>query len=203
MLLHVGGGQWYKNLPGVIHLYAHYAAQVDTPLPLWCVSPETSEAVRRALGKVPTAGKVLFFNDLESRVLQAAYSMAEAFLFPSLAEGFGWPLIEAQACGCPVITTDEAPMNEVGGDAAEYLPRLEAGGDIDVWASNGARQLIKVLSRTPEEKRRVAQRAARWVAQFSVDGAINSYLTIYRAVLSHSQVGGQGADMPVDGRAKA
>jgi glycosyltransferase involved in cell wall biosynthesis len=202
MVLHVGGGQWYKNLPGVIHLYAHYAAEVEAPLPLWCVSPDPNSAVRSALRKVPAAGKVVFFNSVESRVLQAAYSMAEALLFPSLAEGFGWPLIEAQACGCPVITTDEPPMNEVGGDAAEYLPRLNVGDDIDLWASNGARQLIRVLSRTPEEKRKVAERAMTWAAQFSVDKAIDSYLAIYRAVLNLS-VGGHGAASPVDERAKA
>jgi glycosyltransferase involved in cell wall biosynthesis len=202
MLLHVGGGQWYKNLPGVIHLYAHYAAEVDVPLPLWCVSPEPNSAVQRALLKVPAAGKVLFFNNLESRVLQAAYSMADALLFPSLAEGFGWPLIEAQACGCPVVTTDEAPMNEVAGDAAEYLPRLNAGDDIDIWASNGARQLIKILSRTPDEKRKFAERAVAWSAQFSNDKAIDSYLTIYRAVLSLTG-GGHGAASPFDERAKA
>jgi glycosyltransferase involved in cell wall biosynthesis len=202
MLLHVGGGQWYKNLPGVIHLYARYVAGADVPLPLWCVSPAPNSAVRAALRKVPAAGNVLFFNNLDSRVLQAAYSMADAFLFPSLAEGFGWPLIEAQACGCPVLTTDEAPMNEVGGDSAEYLPRLNPGDDIDLWASNGARQLAKVLSRTPEEKRSAAERAVTWAAQFSVDKAIDSYLTIYRAVLSLT-LGGQRADMPVDERAKA
>ena len=202
MLLHVGGGQWYKNLPGVIQLYAHYAAEVDAPLPLWCVSPEPNAAVRRALHDVPAARKVLFFNNVESRVLQAAYSMADAFVFPSLAEGFGWPLIEAQACGCPVITTDEAPMNEVGGDAAEYLPRLNVGDDIDLWATNGARRLVKVLSRTPEEKRRVAERGAVWAAQFSVDKAIDSYLAIYRRVLSLTP-GGHGAIAPVDERAKA
>jgi glycosyltransferase involved in cell wall biosynthesis len=202
MLLHVGGGQWYKNLPGVIHLYAHYAAEVGAPLPLWCVSPKPNSAVRRALRKVPAVGKVLFFNSLESRVLQAAYSMADAFLFPSLAEGFGWPLIEALACGCPVVTTDEAPMNEVGGDAAEYLPRFNAGEDIDIWASNGARQLIRVLSRTPEEKRKFAERAVTWSAQFSNDKAIDSYLTIYRTVLSLTR-GGHGAASPLDERAKA
>jgi glycosyltransferase involved in cell wall biosynthesis len=183
-------------------LYAHYAAEVDAPLPLWCVSPEPNSAVQRALREVPAAGKVLFFNNLESRVLQAAYSTADALLFPSLAEGFGWPLIEAQACGCPVVTTDEAPMNEVGGDAAEYLPRLNAGDDIGIWASNGARQLIKILSRTPDEKRIFAERAMAWSAQFSNDKAIDSYLTIYRTVLSLTR-GGHGAASPFEARAKA
>jgi glycosyltransferase involved in cell wall biosynthesis len=183
MLLHVGGGQWYKNLPGVIHLYAHYAAQVDAPLPLWCVSPEPNDAVRRALLAVPSAGKVFFFSNLESRVLQAAYSTAEAFLFPSIAEGFGWPLVEAQACGCPVMTTDAAPMNEVAGDAAVYLPRFRAGDNMDAWASNGAKQLVMLLSRTPELKREHAERAVAWSAQFSADKAIESYLNVYGSVL--------------------
>jgi glycosyltransferase involved in cell wall biosynthesis len=202
MVLHVGGGQWYKNLPGVIHLYTHYAAEVVAPLPLWCVSPDPNSTVRSALRKVPAAGRVFFFNNLESRVLQAAYSMADAFLFPSLAEGFGWPLIEAQACGCPVITTDEAPMNEVGGDSAEYLPRFKADGDIDSWASNGARRLIKVLSRTPEEKRQFAERAVSWSAHFSVDKAIDSYLTIYGNILNLT-CGGHGVASPFNERAKA
>ncbi len=202
MLLHVGGGQWYKNLPGVIHLYARYAGEVAAPLPLWCVSPEPNAAVRRALQAVPAAGKVLFFNNLESRVLQAAYSTAEAFLFPSIAEGFGWPLIEAQACGCPVLTTDEAPMNEVAGNAAVYLPRFSAGESMDAWASNGARQLIALLSRTPELKRQSAERAVAWSAQFSVDRAIESYLMIYRNVLSLS-VGAHGAASALNARLKA
>jgi len=66
MLLHVGGAQWYKNLPGVIHLYAHYAAEVDAPLPLWCVSPKPNPAVVRALRTVPAVGR--FFSSIIWRV---------------------------------------------------------------------------------------------------------------------------------------
>jgi hypothetical protein len=83
----------------------------------------------------------------------------------------------------------------VAGDAAESLPRFNVGGDIDAWASQGVRQLIKVLSRSPEEKRHFADRAIAWSAQFSVDRAIDSYLTIYRAVLSLT--GGHGAASPL------
>jgi glycosyltransferase involved in cell wall biosynthesis len=48
--------------------------------------------------------------------LKAAYSIAEALIFPSWHEGFGWPIIEAQYCGCPVFTSNRPPMTEVGGD---------------------------------------------------------------------------------------
>ena len=151
VLLHIGGGQWYKNQAGVIAMYAHYAAQEAHPLPLWCISPKPNAAVRSALGKLGEKGQVSFMQNLPSRTIQAAYCYADAFLFPSLAEGFGWPLIEAQACGCPVITTDAAPMNEVGGGrgrlSAAPSTRREyrgLGGSSCVRAADAARGVRRI-----------------------------------------------------------
>jgi glycosyltransferase involved in cell wall biosynthesis len=189
MLLHVGGGQWYKNLNGVIALYAQYAAQVRAPLPLWCISPPPSAAVRSAIARVPEAGKVVFFSNLDSLTLHAVYSAACALLFPSLAEGFGWPIIEALACGCPVLTTDAPPMNEVGGDVADYLPLLKAKDEMNTWAANGARQLMGILARGPEERAQRAARGVAWSARFSVDIAIDAYLAVYKSVLDQGANG--------------
>jgi glycosyltransferase involved in cell wall biosynthesis len=186
MLLHVGAGQWYKNQLGVIALYARYAAQVPEPLPLWFFGPEPSRAAKSALQEVPDKGSVLFRPNVDNLTLQAAYSHARAFLFPSLAEGFGLPLIEAQACGCPVITTNEAPMNEVAGDAAQYLPRFQSGGDMDAWATRGAETLKSLLSRTAAERTQIAERGIVWAKRFATDTAIDKYLAIYREVLKRS-----------------
>jgi glycosyltransferase involved in cell wall biosynthesis len=193
MLLHVGGSQWYKNQVGLIALYASYAAQSEHPLPLWCISPAPDAQLRRALAQVPPQGKVLFFQRIDNATLQAAYSQARAFLFPSLAEGFGWPLIEAQACGCPVITTDEPPMNEVAGSDATYLPRLKVGDDVAAWASHGALLLQQLLDRPAAEQAQRAERRRSWVNRFSAAGAIESYLSIYQKVLASY---GIGADKP-------
>jgi glycosyltransferase involved in cell wall biosynthesis len=184
MLLHVGGGQWYKNQAGLVALYAAYAASATDPLPLWCISPAPNAKVRRALAKVPPQGSVLFFSEVESRVLQAAYSYAAAFLFPSLAEGFGWPIIEAMACGCPVLTTDEAPMKEVGGEHAFYLPRLSIDADIESWALKGAAILRQVLSMNSDERGQVCGRALLWSQRFDAAASIEGYLAIYRRVLA-------------------
>jgi glycosyltransferase involved in cell wall biosynthesis len=51
----------------------------------------------------------------------ALYSIAEMLVFPSLHEGFGWPPLEAMACGCPVITTRKASLPEVCGEACLYV----------------------------------------------------------------------------------
>jgi glycosyltransferase involved in cell wall biosynthesis len=53
-------------------------------------------------------------------LLNRLYCQAHALLFPSLAEGFGWPLLEAQACGCPVIASTTTSIPEVAGSAALY-----------------------------------------------------------------------------------
>jgi glycosyltransferase involved in cell wall biosynthesis len=184
VLLYVGGNQWYKNQVGVISIYAHYVAGERHPMPLWCISPRPNAAVELTLSKVGKDGQVLFFQHLPGRVLQAAYSYASAFLFPSLAEGFGWPLIEAQACGCPVITTNEPPMNEVAGDAAVYLPRLQYGEDIDAWASHGAAVLRELLSESADDRLRRTERGRVWANSFDADRSIQAYLAIYDRVLS-------------------
>jgi glycosyltransferase involved in cell wall biosynthesis len=187
MLLHLGGNQWYKNQVGVISIYARYVADEIDPLPLWCISPEPNDPVKLALSKVGQRGRVLFFQNVPNRILQAAYSYARAFLFPSLAEGFGWPLVEAEACGCPVITTDEPPMTEVAGDAAYYLPRLQYGEDIDAWALRGASILKELLSQSAEERAKRSERGRAWANYFDANRSIEAYLAIYDTILRLSQ----------------
>jgi glycosyltransferase involved in cell wall biosynthesis len=182
-LLHVGGGQWYKNRPGLIAIYAQYAAQESHPLPLWCIGPQPNAAVQLELRKVAPNGRVEFFQNLQPQTLQAAYCHASALIFPSLEEGFGWPLIEAQACGCPVITTDAPPMSEVAGDAAVYIPRLKFGEDVDSWASKGASALRDLLSESPDMRSRRAERGRVWASGFDSDRATQAYLAIYDKVL--------------------
>jgi glycosyltransferase involved in cell wall biosynthesis len=139
--------------------------------------------MRAALATVPPQGQVHFFRGLSNRTLQAAYSLAEAFIFPSLAEGFGWPIVEALACGCPVLTTGEAPMTEVGGRAACYLPRRGHQEDVDEWAASGAKKLqtILVTQKQSQLDRRLA--GLQWAERFQASTTIDTYLSIYEREL--------------------
>jgi glycosyltransferase involved in cell wall biosynthesis len=118
-LFHVGGNQWYKNREGVIRIYAQLCAShpgVVKSLNLKLVlagKPPTEEMLRLAEGK-----NVIFVTSVSDQQLCAFYSRAEILIYPSIKEGFGWPIIEAQACGCPVVTSDRAPMNRLAGPAA-------------------------------------------------------------------------------------
>lgn len=79
-----------------------------------------------------TVGMVVHMLQLSDEELRAAYSGAVALVYPSKYEGFGLPVLEAMACGCPVITCANASIPEVGGEAVLYV------GDEDVMAMANA-----------------------------------------------------------------
>ncbi len=65
--------------------------------------------------------RVKFLGYVPDEKLPALYSNAQALIFPSLFEGFGLPILEAQACGCPVVTSNQSSMPEVAGKGAIYV----------------------------------------------------------------------------------
>ena len=185
-LLHLGGSQWYKNLIGVMRLYTEYANTTPQALPLVCVSPKPNAVVQELIAAMPANAKVIFTQGIDNPTLQAAYSLAAAFIFPSLAEGFGWPIAEAQACGCPVLTTDAAPMNEVGANVVTYIPLLKITDEPQLWAQKASKILAQVLAMTSDERHALAQAGIENVSQFNANAAIESYLAIYQKVLTYS-----------------
>ncbi len=74
-------------------------------------------------------------------LLNHLYCQAHALLFPSLAEGFGWPLVEAQACGCPVIASNTTAIPEVAGPAALFADPQ----DVDAFVSHVRSLEVPVL----------------------------------------------------------
>lgn len=186
ILLHVGGNQWYKNLAGVIGIYAKYCSLAARPLPLMCVSPAPNVELGAVVQSVPVSGRIFFAQGIDGRFLQAAYTLARALIFPSLAEGFGWPLVEAQACGCPVITTDDPPMTEVAGPSAVYLPRLNYGSSWESWVEGGAARLVELLGASPVERADRRSRGMAWSRKFDAESAIARYLAIYAGILATS-----------------
>jgi glycosyltransferase involved in cell wall biosynthesis len=120
-LLYVGTLQPRKNLARVIDAFGRLAADPTTEdirLVLagkrgWLYDDLFAQVARLGL-----EGRVLFPGYVENADLPALFSGAAAFVFPSLYEGFGIPVLEAGACGVPVITSNTSSLPEVAGDAA-------------------------------------------------------------------------------------
>lgn len=122
-MLHVGGNLWYKNRTGVIELYNKLRENNAISYPLFLVGESANESIATQISISPYKADIYIKSKLDESVLNLAYNAASFFIFPSLEEGFGWPIAEAMACGTMVVTTNEMPMTEVGGEAAYYIPK--------------------------------------------------------------------------------
>jgi len=126
-LIHVGMDLPRKNRNAVVETFialqrrAAEAGADPVVNRLVLVGPQLSPEATRLASKHGVADRITVLQDLSHQELRALYGRATALLFPSLQEGFGWPLIEAQACGCPVFTSDLTPMNEIGGEGVCYV----------------------------------------------------------------------------------
>lgn len=175
-LLHVGGNQWYKNRIGVLRIFAQlhrYAAAGN--LALVMVGKPWTEEMRAFIRSNELQSDVVELIDVAEENLRTLYSSAELMLFPSLAEGFGWPIVEAHACGCLVVTSNAAPMTEVGGDAAIYIDP----NDLESVAMG----VGGALRAGPALRMGLREAGLRNAARFSTPAMIDAYLGLYERVL--------------------
>jgi glycosyltransferase involved in cell wall biosynthesis len=118
--LFVGNIEPKKNVRRILEAFQQFSLRDQVGYKLVIVGSKAwgFNAVKDLLGKLIKSQKVLLTGYLSVEYLPALLSQARAFLFPSLIEGFGLPVLEAMACGCPVITSTAAAISEVCGDAA-------------------------------------------------------------------------------------
>ena len=181
-LLHVGGNQWYKNRSGVLEIYNAYVSEVAKPLPLIMIGEQPNHDLLSQASALLAPAHVEFVVRPPVEVVEAAYSMASFLIFPSIAEGFGWPILEAMSCGCPVLTTDDAPMTEIAGSAAMYLPTYDYT-NVAGWAKKSSSILINSLNLSSERRQELVNAGIARALRFDAEGVIEAYFHIYQNVL--------------------
>lgn len=117
---------------------------------------------------------VFFPGYIPDKEIATLLSVATAFLFPSSAEGFGLPLVEAMATGCPVIAGDLKVFHEVGGDAISYFPV----GDVDALAD----RMIDMIEDDNSRVDYVRKSLARSVS-YDWEKAAEETVAVYRKIL--------------------
>ena len=160
-ILHVGSSAPRKHLDRVLRLCADLAPHVDRVRLVRVGGPFTTEQdrLRRDLR---LDGRVSVLPPIDDRLLAAVYRRAAIAVLPSDREGFGLPIVEALACGTPVLASDLPALREVGGPAAEFC----VPSDREAWA-RAARRLIQERS---DHRDHFATRRARgvvWAGRFT------------------------------------
>ncbi|MBV9618689.1 MAG: glycosyltransferase family 4 protein [Verrucomicrobia bacterium] len=169
-VLHVGSNLPRKNRDGALRIFARTKGKWNARL-VFAGDVLDSEQLSLA-ERLEIRDRIVQIKDASHDLLEALYNCATALLFPSLSEGFGWPIIEAQACGCPVVCSNLAPMPETAGEAGLFRDATdEAGFATDILRLNNS-----------AERGVWSEKGLRNAERFSTATMISRYIDIYRSL---------------------
>ncbi len=185
-LLYVGTREPRKNLRGLVRIFERVASE-DEAIGLVIVGLTGQESERHVQGSQAWTGDPLTAachpKELGPRVrvlgqvaldeLIALYGTAEALCFPTLYEGFGLPLLEAMACGCPVVASNTTAVPEVVGDAGVLVDPLDEDGFAEATLS---------LLKDSGEQRRLGEVGILRAEAFSWSRTAKGTRAVYRSV---------------------
>lgn len=169
-VLHVGSNLRRKNREGVLRIFARSREQWEGLL-VFAGEP-LSPQLRSLARELGVVDRIVEIPNPDNALLEALYNSATALLFPSTFEGFGWPIAEAHACGCPVLCVDREPMTEVAGQAGLVHPVEDEAGF--------AADLVRLAD--PEERARCRIQALENAKRFSAGQMISEYIDLYRSL---------------------
>lgn len=125
LVLSVSARRPHKNLPRLIEAFARVTAGPLPVLVLPGYETPFEGKLRRRAGELGVAERLRFLGWVSDEDLEGLYAAATCFAFPSLAEGFGLPVLEAMQRGVPVACSNAGPLPEIAGDAARYFDPLD------------------------------------------------------------------------------
>jgi alpha-1,3-rhamnosyl/mannosyltransferase len=180
-LFYLGINKPHKNLVRLIEAYAQFpqGSGTGTQAPLIIAGawddryPEVKERAQR----LNLGDAVRFLGPVDDADLPALYSGCTLFVFPSIYEGFGLPVLEAMACGAPVVCSNASSLPEAAGDAALLFDPL----DVDAIAHTLRRPLEDEALR-----RSLAARSLQQAARFSWQRTAQETLRLYRRLSQQS-----------------
>ncbi len=173
VVLHVGSTVDRKNVPLVIQTVARLRAETDAYL-LQVGGRLTSEQ-EQLVERLDLRRYVRSVTAADETTLRRAYRAADVLLFPSLYEGFGYPVLEAFASGLPVVTSGAGGLKEVGGDCAVVVE----GRDPSAYVT-----ALEELSDDPSRREALVERGRARAREFSWQKTAERTAEVYRQLLS-------------------
>lgn len=164
-----------KNTVGCIEAYAEYCSAVSNPLPV-VIADYPKSAIEKILKKLNRPGLISHFHApgyIPSSEMPLLYNCSTLFLYPSLRESFGLPVLEAMACGTPVITSNIPALREIAGDAAIFVDPNKP--------SEIAVQISFVLNNT-EQAASLIRSGLQRVRSFTWENSVKGLLRIYESI---------------------
>jgi alpha-1,3-rhamnosyl/mannosyltransferase len=181
-MLFLGGEKPHKNVQNVIRAFAKARRDASLPHVLVLAGPMPANAARMTalISALELGDAAIRPGVVEEEDLPGLYGGADAFLYPTLYEGFGLPVIEAMASGTPVLTSSTSALQEIAGGYACLVNPM----DVDAIAEG-----ISQLATDEKARARFAELGLRRAADFSWDRAASRTLEVYSAALRGRESG--------------
>lgn len=182
--MHIGGNQYYKNHKGILEIYEEFRTSTNDNTPLLLIGSKPIEELLSLYKKSNYQEDIHFISDLDDEFINAVYAGSTCLLFPSLYEGFGWPIAEAMASGCLVLTTAEPPMTEVLGSADFFLiPKRPFDENlVSDWAMEASKELVKITQLSEYKKNVFIKVGHDSVKRFDTNLALDKIEKFYYSI---------------------
>jgi glycosyltransferase involved in cell wall biosynthesis len=172
-ILHVGGCTYYKNVEAVIETLSLLVNRWKFKVLLAKVGEEFTQEQKRLIHRHGLEGMVVHLGRVSREELCWLYNAADLLLFPSHYEGFGFPVVEAMACGLPVVTSNVSSLPEVVGDAAITVAPTDY---------EGMAQAVCAVLTNEELRRTLSGKGLERAQQFSWEKAAKATFRIYQEI---------------------
>jgi alpha-1,3-rhamnosyl/mannosyltransferase len=179
-ILYAGSYEPRKNFGRAMAAFAAISRQGLPHRLVALVEPKSGHAAAAVaeLDALRLGEKVVLVHSLDEPSLRSLYTHAEVLFFPSLAEGFGYPPLQAGACGVASVASDLPAVREVMGDAALYVDPLDV---------NGMAAALETLLSDEGRRRRLAALAQARSRLFTIAGSTAAHLEVYRALVTRPE----------------
>lgn len=132
--------------------------------------------LEEVLNSLTIKERVIFTGPLGDDDLLVLYNCADLFVFPSIFEGFGFPVLEAMACGCPTASSNAASLPEVAGNAA----MLFNPGDVQ-----GLKEIIAAVLKVKDLRQGLREKGLKQADKFSWENTAKATISVYRELLKN------------------
>ncbi len=180
-ILYVGDVNWNKNIHGLLHAFSR-VIKIRPQTSLVLVGKQfhnerLSEIVRlnKLIRDLKLMGNIYRPGYVDDNDLPSMYSLASVYTQPSFAEGFGFPVLEAMACGCPVVASNASSLKEIAGPSLLVNPSDTASMSAGI---------ITVLEKTSSEREAIIKNGFDWVKRFSWQKVARETVAVYERVLA-------------------